>query len=175
MVNVYDGHENQEAGGEIVMEEIADKPRAGDKQSDAAGHERCEIDPQVPIRLACRAGFATLVVAGNPYILRGVKDGEDSTAVARLRHLISGAQFEKRGQHEPEELGYRESDWRDHGVNPVLADHALETKPGEDGKGSAQRETQGKSEFGGQAERKNQGIVRAAGFKTCLLYTSRCV
>ena len=98
------------------MKEIADEPRAGNEQSDAASHERCEIGPQVPVRLACRAGFATLVVAGDPYILRGVKDGEDSTAVARLRRLISGAQFEKRGQHEPEELGYRESDWRDHGA-----------------------------------------------------------
>ena len=39
MVDVYDRSENQEAGGEVVMQYAADDPRPGNEERDAAGDE----------------------------------------------------------------------------------------------------------------------------------------
>src|SRR5580704_1699753 len=147
MVNVHDGHENQEASGEIVMEDVADEPGAGNELRDAARQERDEIYRHTPIRLAARSRFATLVVTGDPQILRGMQDGENSAAVARLRNLVGRAQFEKRGQNEPEKLGDREGERREHLSNAVLADHSLKTQPSEKCESCPQCETHGKSKL----------------------------
>src|SRR5580700_5714694 len=105
--------------------------------------------------LAAGARFATLVVAGDPYILRGVQDGEDSAAVARLRNLVGRAQFHKRGQNKPEKLRYCERDGRDHFANAVFTDHALKTQPGENCEGCSEPQARGKSKLCGKTQRKN--------------------
>src|ERR1700732_291954 len=149
MVNVHDGHENQKTGGEIVMEDVADEPGAGNEQRDASSQERDEIYRHAPVGVAAGARFATLVIACDPYILRGVQDGENSAAVARLRNLIGRRTFKKRGQNEPEKLCDRQSDRREHLANAVFADHSLKTQPSEKRESRPQGKAQGKSKFCG--------------------------
>ena len=112
MMDIHERHENQEAGGEIVVKQIADEPGARNEQRDAAGDERGEICRHVPILLAGGARFASLVVAGDPNVLRRMQHRENSAAVARLRHLRGGVQFEQRGQHEPQKLRERQGERR---------------------------------------------------------------
>ena len=108
MMDVHDGGENQKARGEVEMKDATDDPRAGNKERDAAGDQREEVARHSPARLAGSARFALLVVAGDPYVLRGMQDRQDSAAVARLRDLISRVQFQERGHNEPDELRERQ-------------------------------------------------------------------
>src|SRR5436853_638100 len=54
--------------------------------------------------MASLVRFAPLVIAGDPQILCGMKQGQNTAAVARLWHLVSAEKFYHRGQQEPQEL-----------------------------------------------------------------------
>jgi hypothetical protein len=164
-MNIHERNENQKARGEIVMEQIAHEPRAGDKERDTSGNQGCEISGQVPAFLPRSARLTALIVTRDPYILRGMQDGENSAAIARLRHLREGIQFEQRGKHEPQKLREGESERRDQRARAHGAYQTPESQECEDQERYAKHEAQGKCEFRRQAQRKNQRIGGTASFK----------
>jgi hypothetical protein len=115
---------------------------------------------------AARA-LALLVVAGDPQVLRGMKYRQDAAAIARLRNLIGGVQFEQRRQNEPEKLREGEGERGRH--RSQLLRQINRRKPMNVATANTAPRTSraGKRELRGDAERKNERIGRAAGFKAC--------
>ena len=105
MVDVDQGGENQKAGGEVIVENMAGKPRSGDKEGNASGDEDCKITKWTPTRDAFGIGFSPRVITCNPEILRGMHHGEHTGTVAALRDSHALAHGKHCRQQEPDKLG----------------------------------------------------------------------
>src|SRR6476660_5694997 len=86
VVEIHQRGKDEEAAGEIEVEDVAGDPGAGNEECNAAGDEHSEISERTPILPAFGAGFPAGVVAGDPEILSGVHHRQHARAVAALRH-----------------------------------------------------------------------------------------
>src|ERR1700687_3511315 len=104
-MNVYQRRKNQEAGGEVVMENAAGQPWSGNKQSDSASDQNGEIGQGTPVAPGFFRRLTAGIVTRNPQVLRGVHHSQNSGTVAALRNFQSFDQGDDSRQEEPKKLG----------------------------------------------------------------------
>ena len=103
----------QKAGAKIGVKHAADNPWTRDKQRDSTGHQYQQISRITPRRISRRAGFLTLVITGDPEILRRMQHRQNAAGIARLRHFFPARQLDDRRQQEPQELrGHQRGGWQ---------------------------------------------------------------
>jgi len=105
VVDVDQGGENQKAGGEVIVKNMAGKPGSGDKESDASGDKDCKITNWTPTRDAFCSGFSPRVITCDSEILRGMHYCEHTATVAALRDAHALAHGKHCWQQEPDKLG----------------------------------------------------------------------
>src|SRR6516162_6919910 len=100
-MQIHQRGEDEEAGGEVVVKQLAGQPRSGDEQRDASCDKDAEVGEWPPIRPLLSVGFTASVVAGDPEILCGVHHGQYARTEAALRNAKAFAQRQSGGEQEP--------------------------------------------------------------------------
>src|SRR5277367_5898215 len=103
--------------------------------------------------IAGRACFFFLVIARDPQILSGVQDGQQATAVTRLRNFAAADEFDHRGQEEPQKLRDGQREDRKNDAEIASASQRRECPTAGTDKEQRQNCTRGESEL----SRKSQG------------------
>src|SRR5271156_471686 len=84
VVDVYQRGKYQETCGEIMVEQTAREPRAGDEQSYAADDQHSEVGPGAPVAAILGRRLSPSIIARNPEVLRRVHNREYSRTVTAL-------------------------------------------------------------------------------------------
>src|SRR6267143_2453867 len=103
------------------MKRTADDPRARDKERDAAGGKGEKVAREFPVGISRSPSLASLVVTGDPKVLRRMKHGKNATAVPGLRHFAAAEQFNHHWKKKPQKLRCRESQRGEDGAKAASA------------------------------------------------------